>query len=246
MICTGEVNSPGIKGLLRKPLGWAEQARCGKSGENMKQKFEVTGMTCAACSAHVEKAVCKVAGVDQVNVNLLGNSMVVEYNKGQTDAGQIIHAVEEAGYGAALSATKGTAAARPKAENVMEEEAAGMKRRFLTSLIFLVPLFYIAMGHMMGWPLPAFFHDPGNVFVMAFLQFLLTLPIMYINDKYYRVGFKTLWHRSPNMDSLIALGSAAAVVYGVAALFQIAWAWATAIRPGWISGPWICTLSPQA
>ena len=189
----------------------------------MKQKFDVTGMTCAACSAHVEKAVCKVTGVDQVNVNLLGNSMVVEYNENATDAGQIIHAVEEAGYGAALPESRKQAAAQPRQVNVMEEEAAGMKRRFLTSLIFLVPLFYIAMGHMMGWPLPAFFHDPGNVFVVAFLQFLLTLPIMYINDKYYRVGFKTLWHRSPNMDSLIALGSAAAVVYGIAALFQIAW-----------------------
>ena len=188
----------------------------------MKQKFDVTGMTCAACSAHVEKAVCKVAGVDGVNVNLLGNSMVVDYDEGATDAGQIIHAVEEAGYGASLPAAKG-AAAQPRPASGMEEEAAGMKRRFLTSLIFLVPLFYIAMGHMMGWPLPAFFHDPGNVFVVALIQFLLTLPIMYINDKYYRVGFKTLWHRSPNMDSLIALGSAAAVIYGVAALFQIAW-----------------------
>ena len=188
----------------------------------MKQKFDVTGMTCAACSAHVEKAVCKVAGVDGVNVNLLGNSMVVDYDEGATDAGQIIHAVEEAGYGASLPAVKG-AAAQPRPASGMEEEAAGMKRRFLTSLIFLVPLFYIAMGHMMGWPLPAFFHDPGNVFVVALIQFLLTLPIMYINDKYYRVGFKTLWHRSPNMDSLIALGSAAAVIYGVAALFQIAW-----------------------
>lgn len=179
-------------------------------------------MTCAACSAHVEKAVCKVAGVDGVNVNLLGNSMVVDYDEGATDAGQIIHAVEEAGYGASLPAAKG-ATAQPKQVNMMEEEAAGMKRRFLTSLIFLVPLFYIAMGHMMGWPLPAFFHDPGNVFVVALIQFLLTLPIMYINDKYYKVGFKTLWHRSPNMDSLIALGSSAAVIYGVAALFQIAW-----------------------
>ena len=188
----------------------------------MKQKFDVQGMTCAACSAHVEKAVCKVAGVDGVNVNLLGNSMVVDYDEGATDAGQIIHAVEEAGYGASLPAVKG-AAAQPRPASGMEEEAAGMKRRFLTSLIFLAPLFYIAMGHMMGWPLPAFFHDPGNVFVVALIQFLLTLPIMYINDKYYRVGFKTLWHRSPNMDSLIALGSAAAVIYGVAALFQIAW-----------------------
>ena len=187
----------------------------------MKQKFNVTGMTCSACSAHVEKAVCHLAGVDQVNVNLLGNSMLVEYQEGTTDAARIIQAVEEAGYGASLP--QAAAAAPARQENLMEEEAAGMKRRFCASLVFLVPLFYLSMGHMMGWPLPAFFHDPGNVFVVAFLQFLLTLPILYINDKYYKVGFKSLWHRAPNMDSLIALGSAAAMVYGVAALFQIAW-----------------------
>ena len=188
----------------------------------MKQKFNVTGMTCSACSAHVEKAVCHLAGVDQVNVNLLGNSMLVEYQEGATDAARIIQAVEEAGYGASLP--QASAAAAPvRQENLMEEEAAGMKRRFCASLVFLVPLFYLSMGHMMGWPLPAFFHDPGNVFVVAFLQFLLTLPILYINDKYYKVGFKSLWRQAPNMDSLIALGSAAAMVYGIAALFQIAW-----------------------
>ena len=188
----------------------------------MKQKFNVTGMTCSACSAHVEKAVCQVAGVDQVNVNLLGNSMLVEYQEGATDPAHIIQAVEEAGYGASLPQTKGDSAPARR-ENIMEEEAAGMKRRFCSSLVFLVPLFYLSMGHMMGWPLPAFFHDPGNVFVVAFIQFLLTLPILYINDKYYKVGFKSLWHRAPNMDSLIALGSAAAMIYGIAALFQIAW-----------------------
>ena len=188
----------------------------------MKQKFNVTGMTCSACSAHVEKAVCHLAGVDQVNVNLLGNSMLVEYQEGATDAARIIQAVEEAGYGASLPQAA-AAAAPARQENLMEEEAAGMKRRFCASLVFLVPLFYLSMGHMMGWPLPAFFHDPGNVFVVAFLQFLLTLPILYINDKYYKVGFKSLWRRAPNMDSLIALGSAAAMVYGIAALFQIAW-----------------------
>ena len=190
----------------------------------MKQKFNVTGMTCTACSAHVEKAVSGVAGVEACNVNLLGSSMLVEYTD-QTNAEEIIHAVEEAGYGASLPAPAGkaapAAAARPT--DTMAEEAAGMKRRFLTSLVFLVPLFYIAMGHMMGWPLPAFFHQSSNALVVAFIQFLLTLPIMFINRKYYAVGFKTLWHRSPNMDSLIALGSSAAVVYGVAALFLIAW-----------------------
>ena len=190
----------------------------------MKQKFNVTGMTCTACSAHVEKAVNGVPGVEACNVNLLGSSMLVEYTD-QTNAEEIIHAVEEAGYGASLPAPAGkaapAAAARPG--DTMAEEAAGMKRRFLTSLVFLVPLFYIAMGHMMGWPLPAFFHQSSNALVVALIQFLLTLPIMFINRKYYAVGFKTLWHRSPNMDSLIALGSSAAVVYGVAALFLIAW-----------------------
>ncbi len=187
----------------------------------MKQKFDVSGMTCTACSAHVEKAVCQVAGVDQVSVNLLGNSMLVEYQEGATDAAHIIQAVEAAGYGASLPGAKAVAQAAGKTG--MEEEAAGMKRRFCLSLVFLVPLFYLSMGHMMGWPLPAFFHDPGNVFVTAFLQFLLTLPILYLNDKYYKVGFRALCHRAPNMDSLIALGSAASMGYGIAALFQIAW-----------------------
>ena len=200
---------------------WAEHIELGKLGETMKQKFDVTGMTCTACSAHVEKAVCQVAGVDQVNVNLLGNSMLVDYNEDQTDSAAIIRAVEAAGYGASIPG--GRAKAAPVRANPMEEEAAGMKRRFFASLVFLLPLFYIAMGHMMGWPLPGFFHDTGNVMVVAMIQFLLTLPIMYLNRKYYTVGFRTLWHRAPNMDSLIALGSTAAVVYGVAALFQMAW-----------------------
>ena len=134
----------------------------------MKQKFNVTGMTCSACSAHVEKAVNGVSGVERCSVNLLGSSMLVEYTD-QTDAEQIIHAVEEAGYGASLPAPAGkaapAAAARPT--DTMAEEAAGMKRRFLTSLVFLVPLFYIAMGHMMGWPLPAFFHQSSNALVVA-------------------------------------------------------------------------------
>ena len=188
----------------------------------MKQKFNVTGMTCSACSAHVEKAVRQVEGVDSVSVNLLGNSMLVEYG-GKTGPEQIIQAVTDAGYGASLPGPAGKAAPAARPAGAMEEELAGMKRRFLTSLVFLAPLFYIAMGHMMGWPLPAFFHQPSNALVVAFLQFLLTLPILYINRKYYTVGFKTLWHRAPNMDSLIALGSSAAVLYGVAALFLIAW-----------------------
>lgn len=189
----------------------------------MKQKFNVTGMTCSACSAHVTKAVEKLPGVSSVNVNLLGGSMLVEYDPGAESPESIIAAVDDAGYGAALPASKGGAKADAAPAVDMEAELLGMKRRFVISLCFLLPLFYIAMGHMMGWPLPHFFHDSRNALSFALIQFLLVLPIMYVNDKYYKVGFKTLLHGSPNMDSLIALGSLAAMVYGVAALFQISY-----------------------
>ena len=190
----------------------------------MKQKFTVTGMTCSACSAHVDKAVRKLEGVSEVNVNLLGGSMTVEYDPAAETPEDIIAAVDAAGYGCALPQAEPAASprdARADAARQMEEELHGMKRRFLVSLCFLIPLFYIAMGHMMGWPLPSFLHDSRNALAFAFIQFLLVLPIMYVNDKYYRVGFKTLFHGAPNMDSLIAVGSAAAVVYGIAAIFQI-------------------------
>ena len=189
----------------------------------MKQKFNVTGMTCSACSAHVTKAVEKLPGVSSVNVNLLGGSMLVEYDPGAESPESIIAAVDDAGYGAALPASKGGAKADAAPAVDIEAELLGMKRRFVISLCFLLPLFYIAMGHMMGWPLPHFFHDSRNALSFALIQFLLVLPIMYVTDKYYKVGFKTLLHGSPNMDSLIALGSLAAVVYGVAALFQISY-----------------------
>ena len=189
----------------------------------MKQKFNVTGMTCSACSAHVTKAVEKLPGVSSVNVNLLGGSMLVEDDPGAESPESIIAAVDDAGYGAALPASKGGAKADAAPAVDIEAELLGMKRRFVISLCFLLPLFYIAMGHMMGWPLPHFFHDSRNALSFALIQFLLVLPIMYVNDKYYKVGFKTLLHGSPNMDSLIALGSLAAVVYGVAALFQISY-----------------------
>ncbi len=122
----------------------------------MKQKFNVTGMTCSACSAHVEKAVSKVEGVSSVNVNLLGNSMLVEYDEGKTGSDAIIAAVVEGGYGASLPSARTSAAPAARTEGAnMGEELAHMKRRFLISLCFLIPLFYLAMGHMMGWPLPA-------------------------------------------------------------------------------------------
>ena len=187
----------------------------------MKQKFNVTGMTCSACSAHVTKAVEKLPGVSSVNVNLLGGSMLVEYDPGAESPESIIAAVDDAGYGAALPASKGGAKADAAPAVDMEAELLGMKRRFVISLCFLLPLFYIAMGHMMGWPLPHFFHDSRNALSFAFTQLLLTLPILYINDKYYKNGFRSLLHGGPNMDSLIAVGSIAAVIYGVFAIYQI-------------------------
>ena len=146
----------------------------------MKKNFDVIGMTCSACSNRVEKAVSHVPGVEDVNVNLLKNSMTGDYDETKTGLAQIIQAVTDAGYGASLPGPAGKAAPAARPAGAMEEELAGMKRRFLTSLVFLAPLFYIAMGHMMGWPLPAFFHQPSNALVVAFLQFLLTLPILYI------------------------------------------------------------------
>ena len=188
----------------------------------MKEKFTVTGMTCSACSAHVEKAVCKLEGVSSVSVNLLGGSMLVEHGPEVTDKA-IVDAVVGAGYGASPANSVAAKSAAPAAANTMEDELKHMKVRLVSSFCFLIPLFYLSMGHMMGWPLPTFFHDPGNVLSVALIQLLLTLPIVYINDKYYKVGFKTLWRRSPNMDSLIAVGSAAALIYGIAAIFQISW-----------------------
>ena len=188
----------------------------------MKQKFKVIGMTCSACSAHVEKAVRKLPEVSNVAVDLLGGSMQVEFDDSKLTSDQIIAAVVDAGYGASLPVTTGSKAAAPVA-NTMEEELKGMKRRFIASLCFLLPLFYLSMGHMMGWPLPGCFLGLENSMLYALTLFLLTVPIMVINQKYYRVGFKTLWHRSPNMDSLIAVGSGAAVVYGIIALYFIGW-----------------------
>lgn len=192
----------------------------------MKQKFDVTGMTCSACSAHVEKSVAKVPGVRSVTVNLLSNNMAVDYDETASSDAAVIHAVEEAGYGASVHA--GAASSRPQAKaapaaDPMAAEIANMKRRLIVSFVFLIPLFYISMGHMMGLPLPHFLHGTENALVFAFTQLLLTLPIAYVNRKYYQVGFKTLFKGAPNMDSLIAIGSAAAMIYGVVAIYMIGW-----------------------
>ena len=187
----------------------------------MKQKFDVTGMTCSACSAHVEKSVSKLEGVQCVNVNLLQNSMVVEYDDNTLGTTDIIHAVESGGYGASVQGETKTQEA-PK--NVAAEEMHHMKRRLIASFCFLIPLFYISMGHMMGAPLPAILLGDENVMIFALTQLFLTIPVLIINKKYFVVGFKALWNKAPNMDSLIALGSAASVVYSVFAIYSMAYA----------------------
>ena len=189
--------------------------------KHMKQKFNITGMTCSACSAHVEKAVNKLEGVEKAEVNLLANSMVAQFDESRLTVQDIIQAVEDAGYGASLPQEKGTAAAPKERGNGMEGELAAMKHRLVWSFVFLIPLFYISMGHMLGAPLPSFLTGMENALAFGLTQLLLTLPILYLNDKYYKVGFKTLCHGAPNMDSLIAVGSAAAVVYGVFAIYQM-------------------------
>lgn len=189
----------------------------------MNQKFNVTGMTCSACSARVEKGVRKTAGVREVNVNLLTNSMTVDYDEAATDSNQIIRAVVDAGYNASpyvRGAEAGTKSGGREA-NPMEDQMRNMKMRLIVSAVFLVPLLYLAMGRMLGFPLPAGLTGMENAVGTAFLQLLLTVPIVYVNRTYYQHGFKTLAHGAPNMDSLIAIGSAAAVVYGIFAIFQI-------------------------
>lgn len=183
----------------------------------MKQKFDVMGMTCSACSAHVEKSVKGLSGINDVNVNLLQNTMVVDFDDSKLKEDDIIKAVVDGGYNAIV---KGKTQPNIEAKEVTSE-IDSMKFRLIVSFAFLIPLMYISMGHMMGFPLPLFFHGTQNAVTFAFTQLLLTIPIVYVNRKYYIVGFKTLFKGSPNMDSLIAIGSSAAIVYGIFAIYNI-------------------------
>ena len=183
----------------------------------MKLKFTVTGMTCAACSARVEKVTRSVPGVESAEVNLMGGTMVVQAAS-ETVTQPIIQAVVKAGYGAAVAGEK-------KAENAPADTALKeMKTRIIASAVFLVILMYFTMGHMVGLPQPHWYHGTHNALVAALVQFLLTLPVVVLNRVYYTRGLKALWHRSPNMDSLIAVGSGAALVYGVIAMLRMAYA----------------------
>ena len=196
-----------------------------------KQTFDVSGMTCAACSARVEKTTSGVAGVEHAVVNLLKNSMEVEYDGNPATLAAISAAVEKAGYGAAprveataaAGAPSGPATASAARENAAAKEAAHVRMRLIVSFVFTIPLFYLSMGHMFGWPIPDIFLGHENMLTFAFTQFLLLLPVVFVNFKFFRVGFKTLFHGSPNMDSLIALGSTASTVYGIVAIYRIGW-----------------------
>ena len=196
-----------------------------------QEKFDVGGMTCAACQAHVEKAVGGVPGVSQVAVNLLSGSMQVDFDDAKTSADDICAAVDRAGYSAspvAAPGAAGIAAGAPGASHMfsptkkLEAAAAAMRRRLTVSIAFLVPLFYIGMGHMFGWPLPAFFTDHMNSMNLALTELLLLLPILYVNDSYFINGFKSLWHRAPTMDALIAIGATASVAWSVYGMYLIA------------------------
>lgn len=186
---------------------------------DMKQRFRVGGMSCAACSAHVEKSVSAVPGVSMVQVNLLAGSMTVEYDEAVCDAGKIIAAVVSGGYTAAVDDGKQQSA---PAQSAQADEALGeMKKRIIVSAVFMIVLMYFSMGEMIGLPLPSYAAGMDGMFALALTELVLTIPIVLINRKYYINGFKTLLHRAPTMDALIAVGSGAALVYGIYALVRI-------------------------
>lgn len=191
----------------------------------MKQTFDITGMTCAACSARVDKATSGVEGVSSVAVNLLKNSMDVEYDGNPDTLDNIAKAVAKAGYGAHPRIAESEATSSPANSsrvNAAAEEARKVRLRLVVSCIFTIPLFYLSMGHMFGWPLPDVFASGEHPMVFGLTQLLLLVPVIFVNFKFFRVGFKTLFHLSPNMDSLIALGATASTAFGIYGLYSIA------------------------
>ncbi|MDN5057998.1 heavy metal translocating P-type ATPase [Aliarcobacter butzleri] len=185
------------------------------------QKFDIKGMTCSACSTAVDRNVKKLEGINEVNVNLLNNSMIVKYDENVLNNETIIKKVQDAGYEAFLVENGKKTQKNSTEENLSKTETNELKNRLIISFIFAIPLFYISMGHMLNWYLPHLFHGYSNAITFAFTQFLLALPIVFINIKYYKVGFKTLYKGSPNMDSLIAIGTSAAMIYGVFSIYKI-------------------------
>ena len=197
-----------------------------------KEIFNVTGMTCSACAARVERAVKKIEGTADVSVNLLTNTMTLAYDEAAANPAAIIAAVEDAGYGASVKAAPGAqnAAAKTDGASAPEKEIRAMRSRLLVSILFLLPTMYIAMSHMLsmwGIPYPAGFADifwgAENALSFALAQFVLILPIMYVNRPYYVNGFRNLLHGAPNMDSLVGIGSMASALFGVFAMFRMSW-----------------------
>ncbi len=193
----------------------------------MNQKFDVSGMTCSACSARIEKVLGKQEGISAIAVNLLTNSMSVDFDPEVASIEGIIQRVEKLGYGAFVQAKAtskvGVASSLRAAslENPVQMEIKEMKKRLIVSFVFLLPLLYISMGQMWNFPLPAWMNGMENTLTFAFTQFLLSLPIVYMNRKYFTVGFKAFIQKAPNMDSLIAIGSSAALIYGIFAIYRI-------------------------
>ena len=193
----------------------------------MRETFDIQGMTCAACSARVQRAASDVPGVTEANVNLLKNSMELDFDGTDATAAAVVAAIEDAGYGALRrnAAGRGGASASAPAPGELARKAADERlRQLVVSLAFSVPLFYVAMGPMFGWPEVPGLDGMDNMMASALTQLLLCVPILLVNRHYFVTGFKTLWHRAPNMDSLIALGSAASFAYSVVSLYRMAWA----------------------
>lgn len=199
-----------------------------------QDKFDVGGMTCAACQAHVDRAVSKLDGVQSVAVNLLAGSMMVDYDPTQVSPDDICTAVDRAGYSASPVSTgtetapNGSAQARSGATHMesptkkLEATASAMRTRLIISIIFLIPLFYIGMGHMLGWPLPSVFTDHTHSMTLALTELVLLIPIVYVNDAYFINGFKSLVHGAPTMDALIAVGATASIAWSLYAMFIMA------------------------
>lgn len=199
-----------------------------------QDKFDVGGMTCAACQAHVDRAVSKLDGVESVAVNLLAGSMLVDYDPAQVTPDDICTAVDRAGYSASPVSTgtdaaqSGSTQARSGAAHMesptkkLEATASAMRTRLIISIIFLIPLFYIGMGHMLGWPLPGIFTDHIHSMTLALTELVLLIPIVYVNDAYFINGFKSLAHGAPTMDALIAVGATASIAWSLYAMFIMA------------------------
>ena len=198
-----------------------------------QDKFDVGGMTCAACQAHVDRAVSKLDGVESVAVNLLAGSMQVDYDPAQVSPDDICTAVDRAGYSASPvdagdAGPSGSAQARTGAAHMksptkkLEAAASAMRTRLIVSIVFLIPLFYIGMGHMLGWPLPSVFTDHTHSMTLALTELVLLIPIVYVNDAYFINGFKSLAHGAPTMDALIAVGATASVAWSLYAMFIMA------------------------